>query len=637
MVGVLDLRGWDFERDGPVRLSGEWLFAPGRLLDTEEMASAIGLTTRVVPDYWRGADAGGAAGQGAGTYRLRVLLPAQEKTGLAGRSANRDLAIRVRTVSTSYEMDANGLRIANAGKPALKAADAVAAYRSGVWSLPGSSDYLDFVVRVSNHEYRCGGMWRAFELGPRGRLVASRQTQIVLILVFIGAIISISFNSFVLFVFRRQEKSYFYFVFFALAVVLRSLVTGEYLLAQVFPSIPFEVLIRLEYLSAFTILPLGVLFLSEIFPLEASRTQRLALTIPCFSFCILLFLCPLPILTRSIFLYYAVAIATMVATFLVIVGRALLRRRPDATAMFVGCIIILLAGINDMLFSTFLVPTGNLLVFSLVIFTCLQSVVLARRFTDSFYKREALSSELSVTNELLEQEIGRYQDSQRRLEALLTEKETLLKEVHHRVKNSLQIVSSIMALQAHRSTDPQVEASFESMRDRIRSISLVHEKLYGSSDSDSMDLGEYARDLVLHLKESYSASNQTSFDIEVKVEKIDVRMDICIDMGLILTELIANAFRHGILPLGYGKISVVLRHEEESVLLSVHNDGPGFRPGFSPGASNSLGFRIVTSLVRKHKGTIVIAPGEGATVELRLPVSDESPGQDEKKSMKEKP
>jgi diguanylate cyclase (GGDEF)-like protein len=392
--GVLDLRDWDFEVDGPIALAGEWDFFPGRLLSADEAATAEGAVHRSVPDAWKGSEAGGTAGRGAGTYRLSVLL---------GRPRG-DLALRYTTVATAFELDANGRRVAGSGRPAVDSETAVPAYRPGLQRLPGPASRIDLVMRVSNHEYRVGGMWRALVLGPEGRLVAEKRDSNSLILVLFGAASAIALNSLCLFLFRRKDLDYLFFALFALCVALRSLVTGDYLLVTAFPRISFGLLIRLEYLSAVTPIPFAVLFVGAVFPEEIGRRGLAALCLP-FALLLLVLIAPLPILTRSIFVFYPVAVGVMVATLVLVFARAAIHCRSGGVLLFAGSIVLFAAALNDILFSAFLIHTGNYLVGALTIFLFLQALVLARRFTAAFDKVEVLSIQLARSNEGLEEEV----------------------------------------------------------------------------------------------------------------------------------------------------------------------------------------------------------------------------------------
>jgi two-component sensor histidine kinase/uncharacterized membrane protein len=611
--GVLDLRGHDFGRGGSVELRGEWAFYPGLLLGPGEAASlppAPGF--RTVPDLWRGDDAGGKSGQGAGTYRLRILLPPSAP----------DMAIRYKTVSTAFELDADGRTIAKVGVPAADKTAAVPRFRPGVAILPSRGGAVDLLVRVSNHEYRAGGLWRSFTLGPAGELFASKRAADIATYALAAAIIVMVINSLLLFMFRRQDRAHLWFALFGLSLAGRVMVTGEYLIQDFLPFLAFEPMVRLEYISVALPIPLLALFLAELFPAEAKRPLLLVIILPFVAR--LVFGVPfisLPLLTKSVYPFYALAVTAIFLMLFGILIPAIAHRREGSLAVLGGGIILMASFVNDSLYTAFLINTGNFLGFGLLGFIIIQSGILGRRFSRAFDRGEALQEELADANAKLEQENALYRLSQTRLESALAEKDLLLREVHHRVKNSLQIVSSTLGLQSHRTEDPAALEVYAMARSRIRAISLVHEKLYGLQSAEVLDLGDYASDLVAQLSDSFGAGSHGT-RLTVESEPIKAAVDDCVDFGLILTELVANACKHT------GKagrpvtVAVRIRPEGGKVVLLVEDDGPGFPGGFDPAQTRTLGYRVVWSLAKKHGGEAAVLPGPGARVELKLAMGD---------------
>jgi two-component sensor histidine kinase len=603
VAGVLDLRAWDFDREGSTRLGGEWKFYPGRLLRESDAGETLPFALRSVPHFWRGTEAGGTHGRGAGTYRLRVLLPPNHPP----------LAIRNLTVTTAFELEVDGELLARGGRPALTPQGARAGYNPGVTQIHPLSDAMNILVRVSNHEYRSGGMWRTFILGRADRLAGERTGRVYESLILFAAVWAISLNSLCIFLFRHRERTYLHFALFGLAIGLRPMVVGEYVLMGIFPAMPFDLLVRLEYATAFFSVPTSILFFLSLFGQTYHRRWVAALTLPFAPFVVFLLTTPLPFLTNSIFWFYAVALSAILVTAAFVLVRAAFRRRPGGLAMLIGGCIIALTAVNDILFSSFLIQTGSYLPYAIVLFVCLQAVVLARRFTAAFDAAEALSVRLAT-------EVDHVTQARTRLETLLHEKELLLNEVHHRVKNSLQIVSSIISLQTHRVKDPAVQAITRTIRDRIRAISLAHERLYDVGRAELVDLGGYVRELV-GLNVSGFGLEDGRLDIRVNTDSVRVDADLCIDLGLILTELIANAFEHALLERGGGTLAITLRATDEEITLEVADDGPGFPDGFRAAESRSPGLRIVSTLLEKHGGSIRTSAGPTANVVCTVPTA----------------
>ncbi len=210
-----------------------------------------------------------------------------------------------------------------------------------------------------------------------------------------------------------------------------------------------------------------------------------------------------------------------------------------------------------------------------------------------------------------------------RMEAALTrslrEKETLLREVHHRVKNNLQIVSSLLTLQGETLADAGARAALADMVHRVRSMSLVHQQLYGTENLHGVDLGEYALTLGRHLKSSLAPDAVMSF----ATERVEVAIDVAVPCGLVLNELVTNALKHGRAADGSCTITVEVRDAGDAFVLVVADRGRGF-PAV-PAVSTSLGLHLIRTLTRQLRGKLAIDGGDGARVSLTVPVAPRPP------------
>ncbi len=196
------------------------------------------------------------------------------------------------------------------------------------------------------------------------------------------------------------------------------------------------------------------------------------------------------------------------------------------------------------------------------------------------------------------------QASLREKEVLLKEKEVLLKETHHRVKNNLQIVSSLLSLQASRTQPPEAVSALRESHDRIASMSRIHEKLYHSPSLASVDMREYTKSLVADLRESYGVGNNP---VRLTVDAEDVSLDAtrAIPVGLIITELASNALKHAFPKERKGEITIQLhRGGTRQFTLIVRDNGIGFPEEVDFRNSPSLGLTLVNSLVKQLGGTI---------------------------------
>lgn len=230
-------------------------------------------------------------------------------------------------------------------------------------------------------------------------------------------------------------------------------------------------------------------------------------------------------------------------------------------------------------------------------------------FVDLFRKTRALAK----LNSAMESEITLQLQQ---LKASLAEKDTLLKEIHHRVKNNLQIISSLISLQSNKITDPMQRRLFQDTRDRVKSMALVHEKLYQSKDLGRVELAEYARQLLTDLV-LFNGAAASKIRLKMDFTPVFLPVDIAIPCGLILNELTTNAIKHAFDDRSCGEIAVRLRKDpEEMVCLTFADDGRGFTIGKDWRKAETLGLQLVRMLTEQLQGTIDMSSGPGTTFQL---------------------
>jgi PAS domain S-box-containing protein len=204
----------------------------------------------------------------------------------------------------------------------------------------------------------------------------------------------------------------------------------------------------------------------------------------------------------------------------------------------------------------------------------------------------------------------------------LKEKELLLKEIHHRVKNNLQVVSSLLKLQSGYIKDNNLhEHSHDILVDsqnRVRSMALVHQKLYQSKDFSRINFSEYLKQLSDHLFNAFkSPSSEVKLDIQS--EKVNLSIDLAIPSGLIINELVSNSLKYAFPNGRSGKIGLKLcSNEKGEILISVNDDGIGFPKDIDYSNTKSLGLQLVNTLVRQIDGTITMQNQLGTNFEIRF-------------------
>jgi len=236
---------------------------------------------------------------------------------------------------------------------------------------------------------------------------------------------------------------------------------------------------------------------------------------------------------------------------------------------------------------------------------------------------ETRTTELIKVNRNLEAEIIERNRAEDQLKDSLAEKEVLLKEVHHRVKNNLQLINSLLNLQSERIRDKESLAVFEECKNRVNSIALVHEKLYESNNLANINFGEYVRTLTAQLFDSFPTRPSI---IRLKMDVADVFLEVskAISCALVINELVTNAIKYGF-PKDLnreGEVKIeLIPTDEGTVTLIVADNGVGLPDNFDISSSKTLGMQIIKALVKKLHGSIAVDRSEGAKFSVEFPIN----------------
>jgi PAS domain S-box-containing protein len=216
--------------------------------------------------------------------------------------------------------------------------------------------------------------------------------------------------------------------------------------------------------------------------------------------------------------------------------------------------------------------------------------------------------------------------SAEKVQSSLEEKELLLKEIHHRVKNNLQVISSLLNLQSSAIKDPKILAVLKESQDRVRSMALIHENLYRSSDISHLDVADYIKTLVSGLKRGY-VNDRQDVKLDLQIEQIPLDIDLAVPCGLIINELVSNALKHAF-PDGRPdpKIRIEFKMlDQKNVHLSIEDNGVGLPEHFEFNTVDSLGLKLIRILVRDQlEGNIAFSLKQGTRIDINFPLIHES-------------
>jgi len=397
--GVLDLTDWDFKRDGPVDLSGEYAFYWKQYFNPSDFSKPI-LPQKTgfirVPGYWNGYEVNGQTlhGDGYATYRLKILLKTQKEP----------LALKILSMGTAYILFLNDQKISSVGIPGIDRESTVPRYFPQVVEFSPETNQMDVIFQVSNFHHRRAGPWEPIHLGEEKEIQEIREDRLCFDLMLFGSIFIMALYHLCLFALRKTDRSFLYFGVFCFLIMLRLLTTGERYLVYFFPNIPWEIVIKIEYLSFYLSVPLLVLFAQSLFPREIpKRIPNLIVPIGIAFSCSVIFT-PARIFSYTLQGYQIITIITIMYGLYVLVV-ASIRKRTGAFVFLLGFIVLALSAINDMMYVEKIIQTGYFVPFGVFIFIFSQALLLSFRLTKAFEIAETQYKELKDTYQAYRGEI----------------------------------------------------------------------------------------------------------------------------------------------------------------------------------------------------------------------------------------
>lgn len=430
--GVLDLRGWNFEEDGLVDLSGEYEFywktflTPGSDLPGDTTTEMIYLD---VPKSWNEAVVNSKMLGGAGyaTYRLTILLD----------KIDGPLSLKFLDMGTAYSVFVDGNLLTSVGRPGENRESTIPRYDPRAVEFLPEGETVALMFHVANFHHRRGGAWEAIQLGTVPQISKAREKRLAFDLMLFGAIFIMAIYHLVFFVFRKKDKSSFYFGVFCLLIALRSLTTVERYFMRLVPDIYWEVFVKFEYLSYYLAVIVFARFLHFLFADDFSDRIFNTISIIGGIFALVVVFTPVRLFSQTLYYYNIFALICFVYGFYVIT-LGIIRKREGALIILTGLAVLFLTVINDMLDVHEIIRTGHLAHVGVFIFILSQASILSFRFSKMFKvverQRRNLQQEINERKKT-EADLKKSQKQLRELSAHLNsamEKERALisREIH---------------------------------------------------------------------------------------------------------------------------------------------------------------------------------------------------------------
>lgn len=396
-LGVADLRSWDFDRDGPCSLSGEWEFFWKRLVPPARGGSLCPADGYVqVPGIWNGLTVRGnrCGGDGFATYRLRLMLPDKE------RRSPRTLAVMLGEMGTACSLFIDGKPVLRQGSVGESPSESLPGYRPGVAEFSPLSDQIEIILHVSNFHHRKGGAWERVLIGTAHQMKRIRDQRAWIDYFLLGAFVMLGGYNLVLAGRKRGGAPLYAFGIFCLIIAVRVFVTGQYPLVELVTSIPWELVIGLEYLSLYAAVPAFIAFLAAQFPDEFSK--RIARLSRMLGLAFGLTVCILPPRWYTWCMQPYQILATLFGIYCCYaISRAAAAKREGALPILAGFAALFLTVVNDFLYSNMVISSGYMVPIGLVVFIFPQAALLSVRYSRSVKMVDDLSEDLAAKNRRL--------------------------------------------------------------------------------------------------------------------------------------------------------------------------------------------------------------------------------------------
>ncbi len=389
IAGIMNLEAIDWQDTTLVKLDGQWEFYPQNLLTPADFATTTFPHDLVnVPGPWNSYMPAAENGSGYATYRLIIHAP----------PVSHPLALKFSAPRTAHKLWINGRLLSQEGVVSESADTAVAHFHDKVIFLDSHGGRIELVMQVSNYLHNKGGPRRSITLGDRDTLERQYNLSVAVNLFTFGFMIALGLFYSFFYLIRRSEKTARYFALFVLSISLREITTDTVILLQLFPALPESFILRLEYMTMFTLV-LYAWFVHALLPGKIPGWLIHGLSIAALLQLAVIVFAPVLLFT-SILPINQLFITALLFYLLAVILRASWQKNHEARLLLIGQISLIAAIIHDLIYYTDLIQTGNLYSLGVLVLTGIQAVLVLRRFIAAFAAVENLNQKLAALNKL---------------------------------------------------------------------------------------------------------------------------------------------------------------------------------------------------------------------------------------------
>jgi len=615
--GILDLREWDFNTNGPADLDGEWEFYWKKLYRPDDFKERGFVSDRriiKIPGSWNGYEIDGypIGGEGYATFRLKILLPED----------NISKSIRLSAISTAHRMWADGELVSALGEVATQREGSLPKYYPKVIPLKTEGDSIELVFQVSNFSHRRGGIWQSVTLGSSEEIQAIRERQMAVDMVLMGSLLITGLYHLALFLQRKKNRAPLFFGIFCILMGLRVVLVGQVLFLRFFPHLPQELALKLEYFTFYLALPFFVLYMHYLFPQEISKKAAISYLLTGSAFSLHVLLTPSRVYSYYLIIFQVITVGFLFYLLYSII-KAIIRKREGSFLVIVGFGVFFATAVNDILYYNEKSLMSDLAPLGVFIFIFVQSYILSSRFSRAFDTVEEMSNKLVEADKLKDEFLATVShELLTPLNGMIGIAESTLQgsagKLNQQQENNLNLII-YSGRRLSRLVDDLLDFS------RIKNNDIV-------LNIEPVDLGQTVQ-RVLTLSRSLRSNKRLTLKSEIP-EGLIVEAD-----GNRLEQILYNLIGNAIKYTPSGSITVSASVKEKMAEISVRDTGIGIPEEYhdrifelyerveSQNLVNTngigIGLSITKKLVELHGGNIWLKSevGKGTEVTFTLSVS----------------
>ncbi|MDD2830058.1 MAG: 7TM diverse intracellular signaling domain-containing protein [Sulfuricurvum sp.] len=566
----------------PKVLDGSWAFSSGIIYDPSDIRlqnKAIKLPTFIESIL--------------GTSQSEATFVLNLKT-----TPNLPLTLDLKQPFTVWRLLINGEEVASSGIFGLDSTKHQASTKKGLITFTPTDSNTLLMIHVANSQHEHIGFYGVPVIAPQGILekqhleIYTFESIITVLFILVGLYHIGLFSAW------RKDKATLWFGLMCLAVALRMSTTGEEVFLDIFHNTSWETLLRLQYASGCISLPLFVWYLDSLYP---RQTIRLAKLLSVYTGAFFLSLCTLfPTLFFTPFLFpYEIIYLVFIIYTLLSLFKAVKEKEDGSLLAFIAFIMLSLFIMHDFLrFDNLLTNSNDIAPYGFALYVIAQAAVLLKRSAHAFRLIEIHTENLElIVNERT------YE-----LTSLVAQRELLLRELTHRVKNNLQFIVGLLWIQ-RKESNPKTQTVLKTLESQIQSIATVHESLCSQNAVIAIEIHDYLQKLIFSLRNLHSTLT-VNLDIS---EPVYIKTDHTISMGLILNELITNHLKYSN-PLDIRPIHIRIKKHINGMAILYYTDGFDHREIFNttPQAHfglPKLGWPMIKEFVKQMESEIIIHEG----------------------------